>query len=82
MKLTTDQRDKITTAIQAVLGVIILGLSVKESTKLQTAQMKKLAKQDAKRQNKMQNAKFKQDKKLLKVKYKAKAQKMKQRKQK
>lgn len=78
MKLTNDQRDKLTTAIQAVLGVVILGLSVKESAKVQTEQMKKLAKKDAKRQNKMQNTQFKLDKKLLKEKYHTKIQKTKQ----
>lgn len=75
MNLTPTQRDKITTVIQAALGVVIIGLSVRESAKLQTAQMKKLAKQDAKRRNKMQNAQFKLDKKLLKEKYKAKVKK-------
>lgn len=77
MKLTPAQREKVISAIQAVLGVVIIGLSVKESAKLQTAQAKKLAKQDARRQNKLQNMKFKQDKKLLQQKYQTKLKKAK-----
>lgn len=41
MKMTTKQRDQLTVAIQAVLGTLIILLSVKESAKLQTAQDKK-----------------------------------------
>ena len=77
MKLTPAQQEKITTAIQAVLGVVIIGLSVRERAKLQTAQARKLAKQDARRQNKLQNVKFKQDKKLLQQKYRTKLTKAK-----
>lgn len=82
MKLTPTQQEKITSAIQAVLGVVIIGLSVRESAKLQTAQAEKLAKQDARRQNKLQNMKFKQDKKLLQQKYQTKIKKAKLRRKK
>lgn len=41
MKMTLKQRDHLITAIQAVLGTLIILLSVKESAKLQILKEKK-----------------------------------------
>lgn len=72
MKLTQQQCDKITMGIQAALGVLIIGLSVRNSAKVQTAQMKKLAKKDARQQEKLQKCQYKLQQKLMKQKYKNK----------
>ena len=72
MKLSQNQQEKITLAIQAVLGVLVIGLSVRNSVKVQTAQMKKLAKQDAKQIKKINKTESKMKNKLLKQQYKAK----------
>lgn len=70
MKLTQQQCDKITLGIQAVLGVLVIGLSVKNSAKVQTAQMKKLSKKDARQQSKLQKSEYRLKQKLMKQKYK------------
>ncbi len=72
MKLTHQQCEKITFAIQAVLGVLIIGISAKNSAKVQTAQMKKLAAKDARRANKLQKSEYQLRQKLLRQKYTAK----------
>lgn len=77
MKLTKKQLDQLTMGIQAVLGILVIGLSVRNSAKIQTAQMKKLARQDARQQSKLQKSQYKLQKKLLKEKFKQKLQRAK-----
>ncbi|MGN0355340.1 MAG: hypothetical protein ACI4EI_09745 [Muricoprocola sp.] len=70
MKLTNQQLDQITMGIQAALGILIIGLSVKNSAQIQTAQMKKQAKKAAKADVRLIQAEYKEKQKLLKKKYK------------
>lgn len=72
MKLTQQQCEKITLAIQAALGVLIIGLSIKDSARVQTAQMKKMAQKDAKQQNKLQKSEYRLKQKLMKQRYRSK----------
>lgn len=77
MKLTQQQCEKITLAVQAALGIFILGLSVKDSARVQTAQMKKLAQKDAKQQKKLQKSEYRLKQKLMKQKYRSKIRQVK-----
>lgn len=75
MKLSKEQEEKLVMGIQAVLGITIIGLSVKNSAKVQTKAMKKLLKKDVRRSDKLHRLQFKQEKRLLKRKYKDKLRK-------
>ena len=41
MNLTKDQKEKLVMAVQAVLGALFIGLSIKNSAKTQSDQMKR-----------------------------------------
>lgn len=69
MKLTNQQLDQITLGIQAALGILIIGLSVKNSAQIQTAQMKKHAKKAAKADLKLIQEEYKEKRKLMKKNY-------------
>lgn len=60
MKITQQQSDKLALAIQAVLGVAIIGMSVRNSVRMQTAQMKRMTNKDAKLLSKLQRQKYRQ----------------------
>lgn len=72
MNLTQDQQEKLTLAIQAAIGVLVIGLSVRNTARIQTAEMKKLARKDTKQQARMQKNEYAMKNKLLKQKYRAK----------
>lgn len=72
MNLSKDQQEKLTLIIQAVLGVLVIMLSVRSSSKMQTAQAKKIAKKDAKHTAKLNKAEYKMKNKLLRETYKQK----------
>ncbi|MDO4522502.1 MAG: hypothetical protein Q4B57_05070 [Eubacteriales bacterium] len=46
MKLSTDQQEKLTLAIQVVLSTIVVALRIKNIVKVQTARIKKLSGSD------------------------------------
>ena len=71
MNLTQDQQEKLTLAIQAAIGVLVIGLSVRNTARIQTAEMKKLARKDTKQQARMQKNEYAMKNKLLKQKYRA-----------
>lgn len=69
MRLSKDQQEKLTFAIQAALGVLVLLLSVLNSAKTQSASAKKLAKKEAKQIAKLSKSEAKQMAKLKKADY-------------
>lgn len=77
MNLNQEQQEKLTLAIQAAIGVLVIGLSVRNSAQIQTAEMKKLAKKDVKHQARLQKNEYAMKNKLLKQKYQAKLQRAK-----
>ncbi len=77
MNLSREQQEKLTLIIQAVLGFLVIALSVRSSAKMQTAQAKKLAKKEAKNTTKLNKAEYKMKKKLLKETYRQKYQNIK-----
>ena len=72
MNLTKDQKEKLVMAIQAVLGAVFIGLSLKNSAKPQTGQMKKVMAKNAKQAGKLYKLEYKLQKRELKRKYKHK----------
>ena len=70
MKLTQKQQEKVTLGIQAALGTLIIGLSVLNSAKTQSAQMKKAAKKQAKEETRYRKKEFKQRTRLMRECYK------------
>lgn len=71
MKLSRSAQEKITVGIQASLAIVIIGLSVINSAKVESAAMKKAAKKNAKELAKMQAKEYKLQTKLMKEKYKS-----------
>lgn len=74
MKFTQEQLEKLTLAIQAALGILIIGLSVRSSVKTQSAHAKKLAKKNARQEAKLNKAEYKMKTRLMKQKYRTKLQ--------
>ncbi len=72
MKISANQQEKLTRAIQAALGVAVIALSVRNSAKVQTASAKKLAKKQAKQIAKVHRTEYRLKNKLLKQKYRTK----------
>ncbi len=72
MNLNQEQQEKLTLAIQAAVGVLVIGLSIRNSARIQTSEMKRLAKKDAKQQARLQKNEYSMKNKLMKQKYRAK----------
>lgn len=77
MNLSRNQQEKLTLAIQAAIGVLVIGLSVRNSAKVQTAEMKKLARKDAKQLARLQKNEYHMKNRLMKQKYRTKLQRAK-----
>lgn len=75
MKLKKEEEEKLVLVIQAVLGLLVIGLSVKNSAKLQSSQMKKVMAKNAKQLGKLQKTEYRLQKKVLKEKYRKKIKK-------
>lgn len=69
MSLTKDQKEKLVMAVQAVLGALFIGLSIKNSAKTQSDQMKKVLAKNAKQAGKLYKLEYKLQKRELKRKY-------------
>lgn len=72
MKLSKEAQEKLTLGIQASLTIVIIGLSVINSARVESAAMKKAAKKEAKALAKLQTKEYKLQTKLMKEKYKGK----------
>lgn len=72
MKLSQEQQEKLTLAIQAALGVLVIGLSVRNTAKAQTSQAKKFARKNARQAAKLNRTEYRLRTKLLKQKYRTK----------
>lgn len=75
MNLTDEQREKLILAIQGILGVMILALSVKNSTKIRTKEMERIMKNNAKREERLAKKNYHYKEKLLKKQYQQKLRK-------
>ena len=69
MKLTKEMEEKLIMIIQAVIGIVIIGLSIKNSAKQQTGEMKKVLAKNAKQIGRMNKMEYKFQKKMMKQKY-------------
>ncbi|EET58150.1 hypothetical protein BRYFOR_09899 [Marvinbryantia formatexigens DSM 14469] len=76
--LNQEQREKLTLAIQAAVGILVIGLSIRNSARIQTAEMKKLAKKDAAQQARLQKNEYAMKQKLQKNEYSMKQKLQKQ----
>lgn len=72
MKLNEEMEEKLVLIIQAVLGVLIIVLSVRNSAKMQSDKMKKVLDADAKQIGRLHKKEYKLQKKLMSRKYKNK----------
>ena len=72
MKLNEEMEEKLVLIIQAVLGVLINALSVRNSAKMQSDKMKKVLDADAKQIGRLHKKEYKLQKKLMSRKYKNK----------
>ncbi|KLU70339.1 MAG: hypothetical protein RHS_3843 [Robinsoniella sp. RHS] len=72
MKLNEEMEEKLVLVIQAVLGVLIIALSVRNSTRMQSDKMKKVLDADAKQIGRLHKKEYKLQKKLMSRKYKNK----------
>ncbi|WP_394926068.1 hypothetical protein [uncultured Robinsoniella sp.] len=72
MKLNEEMEEKLVLIIQAVLGVLIIALSVRNSAKMQSDKMKKVLDADAKQIGRLHKKEYKLQKKLMSRKYKNK----------
>ncbi|HIQ94950.1 MAG TPA: hypothetical protein IAB26_00115 [Candidatus Limivivens merdigallinarum] len=72
MNLTDEQREKLIWAIQGILGVMILALSVKNSAKVRTKEMERIMKNNAKREERLAKKNYHYKEKLLKKQYQQK----------
>lgn len=77
MNLSKENEEKVVLAIQAVLGIVIIILSVMNSAKTQSAQLKKVLDKDARNLGKLHKKEYLLQKKLTTKKYKAKIKKLK-----
>ncbi|MDO4343626.1 MAG: hypothetical protein Q4C50_02365 [Eubacteriales bacterium] len=75
MNLSKQQQEKLTLAIQAVLGVVIIGLSARSTIRLQTSQTKRQAKKEAREISKLRRSEYRLKNKLMKQRYRSKLQK-------
>lgn len=72
MKLNEEMEEKLVLVIQAVLGVLIIALSVRNSARMQSDKMKKVLDADAKQIGRLHKKEYKLQKKLMSRKYKIK----------
>lgn len=72
MKLNEEMEEKLVLVIQAVLGVLIIALSVRNSARMQSDKMKKVLDADAKQIGRLHKKEYKLQKKLMSRKYKNK----------
>lgn len=72
MKLNEEMKEKLVLVIQAVLGVLIIALSVRNSARMQSDKMKKVLDADAKQIGRLHKKEYKLQKKLMSRKYKNK----------
>lgn len=72
MKISREQEEKLVMIIQALIGVMVLVFSIKNSTKTQSAQMKKTMAKNAKRIGKLNKMEYKMQKKAIKQQYSGK----------
>lgn len=72
MKLNEEMEEKLVLVIQAVLGVLIIALSVRNSARMQSDKMKKVLDVDAKQIGRLHKKEYKLQKKLMSRKYKNK----------
>ena len=77
MKLNEEMEEKLVLIIQAVLGVLIIALSVRNSAKMQSDKMKKVLDTDAKQIGRLHKKEYKLQKKLMSRKYKNKLKSLK-----
>lgn len=72
MKLTKEQKEKMVLAVQGILGVLILALSVKNSARVRTKEMEHVMKRNAKREERLARKAYRYREKLLKKQYQQK----------
>lgn len=72
MKLTKEMEEKTVLGIQAVLGILVILMSVRNAARVQTKQMQKVMDKDAKRLGKLHKAQYRIKKKTLEQKYRRK----------
>lgn len=69
MKLTQNQQEKLTLAIQGFLGVIIIGMTAMNTAKAESVHAKKLSKKNAREIGKLQKQEYKLKARLMKQQY-------------
>lgn len=72
MTLTPSQQEKLTLAIQGTLSVLVIGMSVINTARTQSALLKKLSAKDARQLSKVQRSEYKLKKKLIQQNYRTK----------
>lgn len=72
MNLTKKQEEKLVMGIQAGVGILIIALAVRNSAQIHGKAMKTVLNKEAKRTGKLKALEYRQQKKLLKRKYKKK----------
>lgn len=72
MNLTEEQREKVILALQGILGILILALSVKNSAAVRTKEMERAMKRNARREERLARKGYRYREKLLKKQYQRK----------
>lgn len=65
MKIKKEDEEKLTLAIQGVIGILIIGLSIKNSVKTQSNQMRKTMAKNAKQMGKLHRLEYRLQKRAL-----------------
>lgn len=72
MKLSKEQEERLVLGIQAALGILILGLSVRNSARIKTKEMEKIIARRVKQDSRLAKQEYRWKKKLLSAQYKQK----------
>lgn len=77
INLTKEMEEKLILGIQVVLGILFILLSLRNGSRMESAQMKKVLEKDAKRAGKLHKKESGMQKKVMKRQYRIKMKKLK-----